>query len=129
MTIEFLLSPEFHRYLIGASFMLAGILHFLKPAFFVQIMPDYIPRHTLMVYLSGVAEIAGGLGILLPEVRFEASIGLILLLIAVFPANIDMAVKSIRKRGWSELYSILLIVRLPLQFVLMYWVYWAGISN
>lgn len=129
MIIDILLRPEVHRYLIGAVFTLAGTLHFLKPAFYVQIMPDYIPRHKLMVYLSGMAEIAGGLGMLLPAVRFEASIGLILLLVAVFPANIDMAVKSIRKRGWSELYSILLIVRLPLQFVLMYWVYWAGIIH
>ena len=127
--IDLLLDPEIHRYLIGSMFMVAGLLHFIKPAFYIKIMPEYIPWHKTMVYLSGVAEIAGGVGMLLPAVKYEAAIGLILLLIAVFPANIDMAVKAVQKRGWFSLYSFLLIVRLPLQFLLMYWVYWAGISN
>jgi len=126
--VDLMLRPDFHRYLIGTIFVLAGLLHFLKPAFYVKIMPDYIPRHKTMVYLSGAAEIAGGIGMFVPEVRPEAAFGLILLLLAVFPANIDMAVKSVKKRGWFDLYSLLLILRLPLQFVLMYWVYWAGIS-
>lgn len=129
MLVDSLLRPDVHLYLIGFMFMLAGLLHFLKPALYLKIMPDYIPRPKAMVYLSGIAEIAGGLGMLVPFVRFEATIGLILLLIAVFPANIDMAVKNIQRRGWFRLYSILLIVRLPLQFVLMYWVYWAGIKH
>lgn len=127
--VDILLRPDIHRYLIGVVFVLAGILHFLKPGFYLNIMPDYIPRPKVMVYLSGVAEVAGGVGMLLPAVRFEATIGLILLLIAVFPANIDMALKTIRKRGWFRLSSILLISRLLLQFVLMYWVYWAGVSS
>lgn len=127
--VDILLRPDIHRYLIGVVFVLAGILHFLKPGFYLNIMPDYIPRPKAMVYLSGVAEVAGGVGMLLPAVRFEATIGLILLLIAVFPANIDMALKTIRKRGWFRLSSILLISRLLLQFVLMYWVYWAGVSS
>lgn len=126
--IDVLLRPDVHRYLIGAVFILAGLLHFLKPAFYIKIMPDYIPWHKAMVYLSGVAELAGGIGMFLPAVRFEAAIGLILLLLAVFPANIDMAVKAVRKRGWISIFSMLMILRLPLQFALMYWVYWAGIS-
>lgn len=127
--IDELLRPEFNRHLIGAVFVLAGLLHFWKPAFYVRIMPDYIPWHKAMVYLSGAAEIAGGIGMFVPLVRFEAAIGLILLLLAVFPANIDMAIKSIQKRGWISLYSMLMILRLPLQFVLIYWVYWAGIRT
>lgn len=127
--IDELLRPEFNRYLIGILFVLAGLLHFWKPAFYVTIMPDYLPWHKALVYLSGAAEVAAGIGILVPAVRFEAAIGLILLLVAVFPANIDMAMKSVKQRGWFELYSLLLILRLPLQFVLMYWVYWAAILN
>jgi len=126
--VDLMLRPDFHRYLIGTIFVLAGLLHFLKPAFYVKIMPDYIPWHKTMVYVSGAAEIAGGIGMFVPEVRSEAAVGIILLLLAVFPANIDMSVKSVKKSGWFDLYSLLLILRLPLQFVLMYWVYWAGIS-
>jgi|SRR6056297_2320459 len=126
--VDLMLRPDFHRYLIGTIFVLAGLLHFLKPAFYVNIMPDYIPWHKTMVYVSGAAEIAGGIGMFVPEVRSEAAVGIILLLLAVFPANIDMSVKSVKKSGWFDLYSLLLILRLPLQFVLMYWVYWAGIS-
>lgn len=127
--LENIFRPEFHLYIIAILFVLAGLLHFLKTDMYVKIMPDYIPWHKTMVYLSGVAEIAGGIGIILPSLRYAAAIGLILLLLAVFPANIDMAVKAIKKRGWNSLYSILMISRLPLQFVLMYWIYWAGISS
>ena len=129
MMIDELLRPECNRYLIGILFVLAGLLHFWKPAFYVNIMPDYLPWHKALVYLSGAAEMAGGIGMFIAAVRLEAAIGLILLLFAVFPANIDMAMKSVKKRGWVDLYSLLLILRLPLQFVLMYWVYWAGIMH
>lgn len=119
------LSPETHRYIIGGLFIITGILHFLKPELFVKIMPDYIPYHLAMVYASGVAEITGGIGIFFENTQFWAGWGLILLLIAVFPANINMTIESVQRSGYSSLYSIATIVRLPLQFVLMYWVYWA----
>ncbi len=89
-------------------------------------MPNYIPAHKAMVFWSGVAEILGGIGILIPETRVLAGWGLILLLVAVFPANIDMFVKAWQKNGLNSLYSWLTLLRLPLQFVLMYWVYWAA---
>lgn len=107
---------------------MAGILHFVKTDMYVRIMPDYIPRHRAMVYISGVAEIVGGLAMIFPETRVAASIGLMALLLAVFPANIDMAVKAYRNHGLTG-YSWLLILRVPLQFVLIYWVYWAGIMH
>ena len=125
---DLILRPDFHIYIIAVMFVLAGLLHFLKPAFYIKIMPDYIPMHRTMVYLSGVAEIAGGIGILFPPVRYAAAIGLMVLLLAVFPANIDMAVKAYRNHGLTG-YSMLLILRLPLQFVLIYWVYWAAIMH
>lgn len=124
---EILTRPIFHQYLIGFIFVLAGILHFIKPGMYVKIMPDYIPWHKAMVYISGAAEIAGGFGMFVSEVRNAAAIGLILLLFAVLPANIDMAVKAYKKYGLTG-YTWILILRLPLQFVLAYWVYWAGIS-
>ena len=119
------ISPEMHRYIIGGLFILTGIFHFLKPQLFVKIMPDYIPYNLAMVYISGMAEIAGGIGIFFEKTQVWAGWGLILLLIAVFPANINMAVKSVQKSGYTSLYSIATILRLPLQFVLIYWVYWA----
>ena len=119
------ISPEVHRYIIAVLFLITGILHFIRPQFFTNIMPDYIPYHLAMVYISGVAEILGGLGILFEKTKWWAGWGLILLLIAVFPANINMAVESIQKSGYTSLYSIATIARLPLQFVLIYWVYWA----
>ncbi|MCW9708416.1 DoxX family protein [Fodinibius salsisoli] len=123
--IQFLTSPSTSQYLVGIIFMMMGILHFLKPGVFAAIIPDFIPWHKAMVYISGVAEIAGGLGVLLPPYRAMAAWGLLLLLLAVFPANINMAVQAIQKTGLLSWYAALTILRLPLQFVLMYWVYWA----
>jgi uncharacterized membrane protein len=119
------ISPEIHRYLIAVLFLITGIFHFIKPKLFTNIMPDYIPYHLAMVYISGVAEIMGGLGILIERTQLWAAWGLILLLIAVFPANINMTVESIQKSGYTSLFSLVTIIRLPLQFVLIYWVYWA----
>jgi len=123
--VEWLTDSAFHRYLIAFSFVAAGLLHFLKTRMFMQIMPNYIPWHKAMVWISGLAEVAGGIGILFPATRLPAVYGLLLLLLAVFPANINMAIKSYRKAGLSP-YTWLLLLRLPLQFVLMYWVWWAG---
>ena len=74
--------------------------------------------------ISGVAEIIGGIGIMIPFSKAYAGWGLILLLIAVFPANIDMFYKAYQKLGLT-LYTWLTLARLPLQFVLIYWVFWA----
>lgn len=122
---EWFLQPSFQRYLIAFAFVSVGLLHFLKTGFFIKIMPDYMPYHKAMVLVSGVAEIAGGIGLLISPLREFAVYGLLLLLVAVFPANIDMAIKAYKNHGLT-LYTWLLLFRLPLQFVLMYWVYWAG---
>jgi uncharacterized membrane protein len=119
------LSPEIHRYIISGLFVITGVLHFVKPAVFVRIMPEYIPYHLAMVYISGVAEIFGAVGILFPKIQVWAGWGLILLLIAVFPANINMTVEAVHRSGYRSWYTIATILRLPLQLVLIYWVYWA----
>ena len=112
-------------WLLAALFITAGILHFARADAFTSIVPTYLPAPKLLVYISGVFELAGGIGLLIPKFRPIAGWGLILLLIAVFPANIDMAVDPERfvSRGiplWA------LYLRLPLQGVLMLWVWWCS---
>ena len=110
-------------FMAAAFFVFAGISHFRNPAFFVSIMPPYLPAHLEIVYVSGVFEILGGLGILISPTRRAAGLGLIALLVAVFPANIHMAMnpEAFIADG-TPLWA--LYVRLPLQFLLMAWVYW-----
>jgi uncharacterized membrane protein len=117
-----------HVYLIGPMFILAGLLHFLIPDKYESIMPDYIPYHKAMVFWSGVFEILGGIGIMIPALKFISGWGLILLLGAVFPANIDMFRKAWKRRGVT-LYTLATLLRLPVQFWLMYWVYAAALSG
>lgn len=122
---EFITNPVIHRYLISTLFCGIGVLHFIKPDAFLKVMPDYIPYHKTMILISGWGELTGGIGILIPGTRMLAVYGLLLLLLAVFPVNIDMALKAYLGYGLTS-YTWMLIIRLPLQFVLMYWVYWAG---
>ena len=109
------------RYLLGALFVVAGVNHFYHTAFYVSIMPPYLPRHLGLVYISGVAE--AGLGVLLLLQRWAvwAGWGLIALLVAVFPENLHMAMNP-------ELYPtiplVVLWLRLPLQGLLIAWAYW-----
>lgn len=111
------------KYLLSILFIAIGITHFTKTAVFVKIMPSYIPFPEFCVYLSGVAEISGGIGILVPFLRKYAGWGLILLLIAVFPANINMAINNVQLPGAAPMSAWMLWARLPLQFVLIYWVW------
>lgn len=108
-------------YLFGLFFVLAGANHFIDPAFYLKIMPPYLPWHLPLVYLSGVAEVALGAMLLLPKVRRLAAWGLIVLLVAVSPANVHMA---LHPELYPEISPALLWARLPLQFVLMGWAYW-----
>ena len=101
----------------------AGILHFRAPAAYLKIMPPYVPWPEAMVYVSGIAEIAGGLGLLLPATRRLAAWGLVALLIAVFPANVYMAMNPIYL-GASPMPGWIAWARLPLQGVLIWWVLW-----
>jgi uncharacterized membrane protein len=101
----------------------AGTLHFLRPAMYMKIMPPYVPWHLAMVYVSGAAEILGGLGLLAKPVRRSAALGLVALLIAVFPANLYMATNPV-EAGASRLLPAVLWGRLLLQPVLIWWVLW-----
>jgi uncharacterized membrane protein len=106
---------------VGVVFVAAGANHFINPAPYLAIMPRYLPWHEALNYASGVAEIAGGVGAMFPMTRVWAGWGLMVLLVAVFPANIQMAQQS-GLPGLS-LPQWLLYARLPLQALLIWWVY------
>jgi len=109
-------------FFLSGLFVFAGLMHFVIPDRYMGIMPRLIPHPLAMVYVSGVAEILGGVGLLVPMVRTAAGIGLIALLIAVFPANVQMLANAVHS-GSSLVYSALLFFRLPLQPLLIVWVY------
>jgi len=108
--------------LLAVAFVFAGSNHFVNPDFFVAIMPPYLPAHLELVYLSGVFEIAGGIGVLIPRVRSLAGWGLVALLVAVFPANLHMALNP---ESFSDVSPGALYTRLPIQVLLIAWAYWA----
>lgn len=111
--------------LAAAFFVSAGILHFTKTAFYLKIMPPYIPWHLAMVQISGVSEILGGIGLLLPATRRMAAWGLVALLIAVIPANVYMATNPV-EAGATGLSAVIRWGRLPLQLVFIAWVLWCS---
>lgn len=108
---------------MGAFYLGAGVLHFLLTPQYERIMPGYLPAHRELVLLSGAAEIAGGLGLLVPQSRGgqpgrAAAWGVVALLIAVFPANLTMVTEHSRFPGvplWAAW------ARLPLQLPLLWW--------
>lgn len=111
-------------YLLALLFVLAGALHFVRPETYARIMPPFLPWPMALVYLSGVAEIVGGLGLLVPRLRRWAGVWLIAVLVAVFPANIYMAVAP-EEAGFG-IDPLWLWLRLPLQALLIAWVWWAS---
>ncbi len=113
------------KWLLGILFVLAGTSHFLFSDFFIRIMPPYLPWHRELVYLSGLFEIALGVLLLIPKCTTLAAWGLIALLIAVFPANVHMAMNP---SLYPDIPPLALWLRLPLQGVFIAWAYWFTIS-
>jgi uncharacterized membrane protein len=111
-------------YFMAAFYVFAGVNHFRVPEFYVAIMPPYLPWHLELVYLSGVAEIMCGIGLLIPRTRVLAAWATIALLIAVFPANIHVAVNNVVMPGQTEGLGIWNWVRLPFQFLFIAWAWW-----
>ena len=105
---------------LGGFFLVAGLLHFLRPKPYVSIVPAALPRKREIVYASGVAELAGAAGVMIPGTRRLAGRWLIATLLAIFPANVNMAVNAERYGAVPE---PLLWVRLPLQGALIAWVW------
>jgi len=106
-------------YLQAFAYIAAGANHFINPKTYLAIMPPYIPAHNLMVILSGVAEVVLGIGLLFPATRSLSAWGIMLLLIAVFPANIYMATSN----RFRKFPAWLRWARLPLQGILIWWAY------
>ena len=111
---------EISKYILAFLLIMAGILHFLKPRFYMKIMPEYLPAHFLLVILSGIAEIVCGLLLLFPITQNIGAYLTIALLVAVFPANIEMSRKYLVKKKKGFWWTIL---RLPLQVLLIWWAY------
>ncbi len=109
-----------HQYLIGIVFILAGVNHFRKPNMYKRIIPPCIPSHDTMVIISGVAEMLLGFMILNPTTQVIAAWGIIILLLLFIPVHVYMLQNQ---KASMKLPKWLLILRLPLQFLLIYWAY------
>ena len=102
-------------------FVGAGINHFLRTDFYLRMMPPYVPLHLESVQLSGIAEVVLGVLLLVPRTSVAAAWGLIALLVAIFPANVHMA---LHPDVFPELQPTALWIRLPLQPLMIFWAFW-----
>jgi uncharacterized membrane protein len=109
--------------LFGPFFVFAGVMHFVIPKTYEAIVPDYLPAHKELVQASGVAEIVGGLGVMHPRTRRAASWWSIATLVAVFPANLNMALNPDR---YKNVPRPALYARLPVQLLFIAWALAAG---
>jgi uncharacterized membrane protein len=108
------------KLLLAVLMTAAGVLHFVRPEFYLKIMPPYLSWHLELVYLSGFFEIALGLLLLVPRYSRPAAWGLIALFVAIFPANIYLY----QHQEILPASPTLHLLRLPLQAVFILWAYW-----
>ncbi|MDF9746815.1 DoxX family protein [Natrinema salsiterrestre] len=114
-------------YLMGPAYVVAGALHFVVPELYVQIVPPILPAALALVYLSGLAEMAVGVGLLIPRTRRRAAWATVALLVAIFPANVYMATHGVvieGAPGGGDPSDLVRWGRLPLQGVLILWALW-----
>lgn len=111
------------RWVLTGFMVVAGANHFVAAATYAAMVPAELPAPRTLVYVSGVAEILGGLGLILPRTRKLAAWGLVALYVAVFPANLNMAINHL-PLGDHDVPSWALWARLPLQGVLIAWAWW-----
>lgn len=107
---------------ISLFFLIGGAAHFVYLDTFISAMPAYLNYHKELVLISGVFELLGAIGILVPQTRRLAGYGLIALAIAVFPANLNMA---IHPENFPKISESFLYIRLPLQFLFIWFIWWA----
>ena len=115
------------RWVLAVFFILAGMNHFRMPAIYIGMIPPWLPWPAALNVVSGICEILGGIGILVPRGRIAAGWGLIALLVAVFPANLHVALMG-RMPGF-DFSPTTLWMRLPLQAVLIALIAWAAIAG
>ena len=112
------------RVVLGVAMIGVGIDHFLNPSPFVRIVPAALPSPELLVAVSGVCEVALGALLFVPRLRAYAGLGLVALYLAVFPANINMAVNHIQLTPGGTLPVWAMWARLPLQALFIAWALW-----
>ncbi len=110
-----------HLYLMAGMYIFAGTMHFAFPKAYIRIMPPYIPHHGLMVYLSGLAEIVLGIGLCFAVTKNISIYGIILMLTIFFIVHFYMLTS---KKAAAGIPKWILLLRVPLQFGLIYWAYW-----
>jgi uncharacterized membrane protein len=110
---------RFFLYLFATIFILAGINHFWSPGFYEKMLTGFLPYPATLNYLSGAAEILGGVGLMMRDTRKFSAWGLIVLLIVIFPANINMAWHH---EQW-DFSAVMLYIRLPFQLLFIWWAY------
>jgi len=111
------------RVILAVCMVVAGVLHFAQPDPFIRIVPGFLPAPATLVYLSGAIEMLLGVGLLVPATRQFSAWGLVVLFIAVYPANLNMAINHIKIAGIPDNWWFHAI-RLPFQLVLIAWAYW-----
>ncbi len=116
--------PRIPLLIVSLFFISGGVAHFLFMNFFVMSMPEYLSYHKELVIISGIFELFGGIGVLVPQTRLLAGYCLIALVIAVYPANINMALNPEKYKDIPELF---LYIRLPFQFLFV-WFIWRAIA-
>lgn len=107
-------------YIMAGMYILAGMMHFIKPKLYMRIMPRYLPNHKFLVLLSGIVEIVLGIALLIPETRAFSIYGIIAMLVVFLLVHFYMLSGEKAAAGIPKW---ILILRIPLQFLLMYWVY------
>ncbi len=120
-------SKQFLLWLAALFFVLAGANHFRQPELYLAMMPPGLPWPEALNLISGAAEILGGLGLLWKSTRRLAGWGLIALLLAIFPANIYVAIQG--EMPGMDVSPLTLWLRLPFQAVFIAWVWWIALSD
>lgn len=115
------MSEAWHYNVMAMMYVVAGIMHFIKPKVYMRVMPNYLPKHRLLVYLSGVAEILLGIGLYFSMTAKWSLYGIILMLIVFLMVHFYMLSGEKASAGIPKW---ILVLRIPLQFGLMYWAYW-----
>ena len=114
------------RVVLAIAMMGIGVTHFATPEPFVRIVPAWLPAPLVLVWVSGIFEVLGGAGLLVPRTRRAAGLGLVALYVAVFPANVNQALHAISFDGMTPIPPAVLWLRLPLQAVLIALVLWVS---
>lgn len=114
------------RWILALFLVAAGANHFLSPDIYLGMMPPWLPAPALLHRIAGAAEIAGGVGLLIRALRPSAAWGLLALMLAIFPANLHVAITGsmpgLEAPAWT------LWLRLPFQAVFMAWIWWVGLK-